>query len=120
MGKCIVCGIKDFKSSYHKFPKTPERKKRWIEQLKLQNEEFSQFSTVCSNHFRQSDFTRLRLKKGVIPKKLTYDENGMVPLNSVTYPKSRTHDIVTLKKVLADVTNSNTKPKNSIVEEPKR
>ena len=102
MGKCVVCNVENFEVSYHRLPKTPERRKKWIEKLKLGGARFSDFSTVCSLHFNRSDFNRLRLRKGVVPRRVTYDENGINKAGSTQHSQLNSS---CLRNPFRDVTN---------------
>ncbi|XP_056442112.1 THAP domain-containing protein 6-like isoform X2 [Gadus chalcogrammus] len=57
--------------TFHKFPKDKDVRKKWEVALRREGFTASDYSVVCSQHFKQADFDRtgqiVRLRDGVIP-----------------------------------------------------
>ncbi|XP_059912266.1 THAP domain-containing protein 6-like [Gadus macrocephalus] len=57
--------------TFHKFPKDKDVRKKWEVALRRERFTASDYSVVCSQHFKQADFDRtgqiVRLRDGVIP-----------------------------------------------------
>ena len=55
---CVVCGNnrrKEPKLSYHRIPKHPDKRRQWLTEFKLSNDELKPHSRVCSRHFRDGN-----------------------------------------------------------------
>ncbi|XP_047984915.1 THAP domain-containing protein 1-like [Leguminivora glycinivorella] len=84
--------------TFHRFPKNPEIKEKWMDITKRENWFPTEFSVVCSRHFTEDCFytvkDRRRLFKTAIPTQhlpLVFDESGAderAPENSSPNPSS--------------------------------
>lgn len=70
---CCVCGIerKDESRTFHKFPKSEDLKKKWMEALNFKS--IYKNAVVCSDHFTKNDYRSLcakpLLNKDAVPVK---------------------------------------------------
>ncbi|KAK0141213.1 DNA transposase THAP9 [Merluccius polli] len=62
--------------TFHKFPKDKDVRKKWEVALRREGFTASDYSVVCSEHFKQADFDRtgqiVRLRDGVIPSLFSF------------------------------------------------
>ncbi len=93
--KCIICdNEQENQRTLFSFPKSPERKKKWLDILKIQEPQLKSRSRVCEKHFDKSQLSRTRLVKGAIPtlkplKLATVDNNFRPPLLVNILPRTR-------------------------------
>jgi len=72
---CIVCRSdkengecrQELNSSLYRFPKSPRRKEKWIQQLNLIKTSIKSGTRVCELHFAKSQIVRTKLKPDAIP-----------------------------------------------------
>ncbi|CAL8117080.1 unnamed protein product [Orchesella dallaii] len=66
---CIVCNKNNVDSmkTLWRFPTTPEARKTWIKELKLEDTKISAATKVCDLHFTRNQFFRCHLKRGAVP-----------------------------------------------------
>ncbi|KAK9876679.1 hypothetical protein WA026_014057 [Henosepilachna vigintioctopunctata] len=83
--KCVVCGNRRNKNStfsFHRFPKVKEIRKQWVQACKVNEQDITSESLVCSKHFKVEDFDakvwpRNKLVEGVVPTpSIIYDLCG--------------------------------------------
>ncbi|CAL8136310.1 unnamed protein product [Orchesella dallaii] len=67
---CAVCGSENTKREHtlFNFPKSPNRKEKWLNILKIDGKDLRTRSRVCQMHFSQSQLVRDRLKRGALPR----------------------------------------------------
>lgn len=67
---CIVCGDNKWGVTYYNFPKCPEQRAKWYENLNISaDQKVTSRSRVCQRHFRK-ELCRVHLKRGTLPLKL--------------------------------------------------
>lgn len=91
---CVICGNEqENRRTYFAFPKSPERKKKWLNILKIEDKRLKSRSRVCDKHFDNSQLSRTRLIKGAIPTlkptKITPVHNYCAPSLVKILPKTR-------------------------------
>ena len=100
---CVAYGCKNWDKdrkrrsvSFHRFPKDPRLRNRWVAALKLKNlpEHFGDAGYVCSDHFLAEDFkrdlqaellggrTHHQLKDGAVPSVFSFSKPPRKPPSS--------------------------------------
>lgn len=65
---CVVCeDDKENSNTLFSFPRTPTRKAKWMEILKLSDSSIRRRSKVCQKHFKSDQMKNIRLIKGAMP-----------------------------------------------------
>ncbi|KAL4720645.1 hypothetical protein ACJJTC_001811 [Scirpophaga incertulas] len=62
MGRCVSVGCEEMGT--HKFPSNPNLRRKWDRALKRMNFKATDYSRLCSNHFKDTDFETISKETG--------------------------------------------------------
>jgi len=90
------------KITFHRMPKNPKEREKWLERLGLNNKDVPEKAKLCSLHFEESAFDRrddyyIRIRPGVIPL-------GNASVSNIEVPQKK-------QKVLDTTDEANIDPK---------
>ncbi|XP_077397144.1 THAP domain-containing protein 2-like isoform X1 [Festucalex cinctus] len=125
---CVAHGCKNERNAkvkarnitFHKFPKEKHKRRRWEVALCRENFVVSDYSVLCSAHFKPEDFDRtgqtVRLRSGAIPSVFNFPDHLQKPLRGRKTLASKRAELETM-----DLSQAVLKPEvpEPIVESPK-